>query len=275
MSGFVITCPDCGTRYKATAASLGYDGRTVRCVKCESTWFVPAPDAIDTIIADPDALALADSMAEQNEPLFTAEPESSLDAGSAPETASNSAPSVGQAPLSRPPANVGADVMMRNHVDREKLARRHRTIGFIWAVPIVLVILAALIAYFNRQDIVNRIPQMASIYNVVGVEVVVGGLKIDPPQARTVLVEGEPVIRIETVVRNLTRKSKAVPLIELTLHDVDGVDLVQWYVEPDPNRIEGRGRLVFTSEISDPPVGSVGLRYELAYGTQLSAANGL
>lgn len=273
MSGFVITCPDCGTRYKANAASLGHDGRTVRCVKCESTWFVPAPDVIDTIIADPDALALAESMAEQNEPPFRAEAQSPLEEDAASQTDLHTAPP--PPPLSRPAANVGADVIMRDHADREKLARRRRTISFIWAVPIVLVILAAVIAYFNRQDIVNRIPQMASVYNAVGVEVIVGGLKIEPPQARTVLVDGEPVIRIETVVRNLTGKSKTVPLIELTLHDVDGLDLVQWYVEPDPNRIEGRGRLVFTSEISDPPAGSVGLRYELAYGTQMSAANGL
>ncbi|MGJ8560992.1 MAG: DUF3426 domain-containing protein [Litorimonas sp.] len=275
MSGLVITCPECGTRYRAAAASIGHDGRTVRCVKCESTWFVPAPDLIDTIVSDPDALALADNIAEQNQPPFTAEPDTASETAPAAETASNPQSPAGQVPLARPTPNVGADVMMRDHVDREKLARRRRTIRLIWAVPIVLVIVAAIIAYFNRQEIVNRIPQMASIYQMVGIEIRVGGLQIDPPQARTVLVDGEAVIRVESVVRNLTNRPKTIPLIELTLHDVDGQGLIQWYVEPDPARIEGRGRLVFTSEIADPPAGAVGLRYRFSEEIELSAASGL
>jgi hypothetical protein len=139
----------------------------------------------------------------------------------------------------------------------------------------ILVILAALIAYFNRQEIVNRIPQMASVYEKVGITVRAGGLEIDPPQARTVMVDGSAVIRVESVVRNLTRTTKTVPLIELTLHDIDGTSLIQWFVEPDPNQIEGRGRLVFTSEISDPPNGAVGLRYKFVDDIELAAASGL
>jgi predicted Zn finger-like uncharacterized protein len=283
VSGLVITCPDCGTRYKATADSIGDEGRTVRCVKCESTWFVPAPDVIDTIIADPEALALADNIADQTPPAFSADPIRPNDFDPAPESvpvsspdmASVSEPSSLQTPLSPPPANVGADVMMRDHADREKLARRRRTIRLIWAVPILLVIIAAVIAYFNRQEIVNRIPQMASIYQMIGVEVRAGGLEIDPPQARTVLVDGQSVIRVESVVRNLTNKPKMIPLIELTLHDVDGQGLIQWYVEPDPARIEPRGRLVFTSEIADPPEGAVGLRYKFSDDIELSASSEL
>jgi len=269
MSGIVITCPDCSTRYKATAASIGDEGRTVRCVKCGSTWFVPAPDVIDALIADPDALALADNVAEHTKPPVTTVPVS--DFRPEPNPVMDETPPK----LSRPAPPIGADVVMRNHVDSEKLARRRRTIRFIWGVPLVLVIIAAIIAVLNRQDIVNRIPQMASIYQSIGIEVRAGGLEIDPPQARTVLVDGEPVIRVESVVRNLTRQSKTVPLIELTLHDADGQGLLQWYVEPNPSRIEGRGRLVFTSEIMDPPTGAVGLRYNFVDDMELAAASGL
>lgn len=292
VSDIVITCPDCSTRYKATTASIGDEGRPVRCVKCGATWFVPAPDAIDTLMAGADAMALADDIAETQSPPVTAvpdtpdapppsgAPETGIDGPAAPDTAPRVTPKtefgpVPTAALSRPAPPVGADVMMRDHVDREKLARRQRTIRFIWAIALILVILAAIIAYFNRQEIVNRIPQMASVYEKVGITVRVGGLEIDPPQARTVMVDGFAVIRVESVVRNLTRETKTVPLIELTLHDIDGASLIQWYVEPDPPRIEGRGRLVFTSEISDPPNGAVGLRYKFVDDVELSAASGL
>lgn len=270
MSGLVITCPECSTRYKASASSIGADGRSVRCAKCGATWFVPAPDVIDALVADPDALSLADNVAATASPPVSQIPTPEPDLE--PAMSFDDDPIVRNAPV-QPPRALGADVMMRNHVDNAKLAKRRRTIRFIWAVPLVLVFIAALIAYFNRQTIVNRIPQMASVYQMIGIEVRAGGLEIDPPQARTVLVDGEPVIRVESVVRNLTRKAKMVPLIELTLHDIDGQGLVQWYVEPDPNRIEGRGRLVFTTEISNPPVGAVGLRYKFMDDMDMTAAN--
>lgn len=267
MSAIVITCPECSTRYKAAAQSIGDDGRPVRCVKCGATWFVPAPDAIDTLMANADAMALAENVAETQSP-----PTPAVSDGpqtTPPQTIKTEPGSVPKA------APVGADVMMRDHVDRKKLAQRRRTIRLIWAIAMLLVALAAIIAFFNRQEIVNRIPQMASVYEKVGITVRAGGLEIDPPQARTVMVDGSPVIRVESVVRNLTRTTKTVPLIELTLHDIDGANLIQWFVEPDPNRIEGRGRLVFTTEISDPPNGAVGLRYKFVDEIEMAAATGL
>jgi len=311
MSGIVITCPDCQTRYRAETESLGEEGRTVRCAKCGSTWFVPAPDVIDSLVADPDALALADNIEAETTPPVTAEPPSHqvpadpvLDGFPTAEHAHPSVPNPAPPeppeppePMRAPPApqrslstsppsetapssaatkdvSVGADVVMRDFVDREKLQRRRRTIRIIWAIPLVLVIIAAVIAVLNRQEIVNRFPTTASLYQSIGLEVRAGGLEIDPPNARTILVDGATVIRVESVVRNLTRTAKIVPQIELTLYGTDGQNLVQWYVDPNPDRIDPRGRLVFTSEISDPPAGAVGLRYRFADDVEFTAANG-
>lgn len=43
----ILTCPECATRYVAKAESLEPPGRTVRCSRCEHTWFqdVAAPAA--------------------------------------------------------------------------------------------------------------------------------------------------------------------------------------------------------------------------------------
>ncbi len=35
----IIHCPECNARYNLTAAQIGADGRTVRCVKCSHKWF--------------------------------------------------------------------------------------------------------------------------------------------------------------------------------------------------------------------------------------------
>ncbi|WP_298913383.1 MJ0042-type zinc finger domain-containing protein [uncultured Algimonas sp.] len=247
MSGAIITCPECGTRYSVTPQSLGPAGRMVRCARCKTSWFAVAEPA-ETLMYDPDALFHADNLRDAG--VLDARTDDAVEP--VPEA---------DAPVMRPTARIGADAMMRDHVDAARLARRRRTIQLIWAVPVLLVVIGAVIAVLNRQDIVNRLPQMASVYKLAGIDVRVGGLDIDPPEARTILVDGVPMIRVDSVVRNLTRETKIVPLIELTLHDANGQGLLQWYVETRPDRIEGQGRLAFTTEIADPPEGAVGLRY--------------
>jgi predicted Zn finger-like uncharacterized protein len=58
----LIVCPNCTTSYEINAAAVGTAGRTVRCVRCKSTWFAAAPkpekkmDAfVDGVIAEAEA----------------------------------------------------------------------------------------------------------------------------------------------------------------------------------------------------------------------------
>ncbi|MGB3455765.1 MAG: DUF3426 domain-containing protein [Litorimonas sp.] len=253
MSGFVIACPECGTRYRSDPKSFGKRVRHVQCAKCGATWNADAPDPVATLVRDPDALAHRDNA-------------EAISSDALRPAALESIPDRPDTPLMRPTAETGVDVMMRDQADRKRLQRRLRTIRIIWAVPVVLVVLATLIAWFNRQAIVNRIPQMASVYRMAGIDIRAGGLDLDAPEARTVLVDGAPVLRVDGAVRNLTRREQPIPLIELSLHDVDGQGLLQWFVETQPGRIDPRGRLAFRTEIADPPDAAVSLRYRFSVG---------
>jgi predicted Zn finger-like uncharacterized protein len=42
----LIVCPDCSTSYQVEIASLGEDGRSVRCARCQTVWFAEAPKAL-------------------------------------------------------------------------------------------------------------------------------------------------------------------------------------------------------------------------------------
>ena len=203
MSDIVLTCPACATRYKSSADSLGPNGRTVRCAKCGEVWFQPAPDLVPHSEATADALALRDNESDATSDTDTSgpHPESVPPApepdpapvtpsretvgGDVPQDAVSSAPKAPIAPdAASIPDTPGADVVMRDRADQIKLTRRKRAILFIWLVPLIIVLLAAIIAWTQRQAIVNRIPQMATLYQAIGADVRVGGLKLDPPTAR-------------------------------------------------------------------------------------------
>ena len=241
MAQTVITCPECETRYKTDADSIGPNGRTVRCARCKATWFVPAVTDVR-----PDDLALQDSMT----------------ADAFPERIAPPAP-IGPA-TAVPAAGPTADVVLRNQADAARLARRSRLIWTIWIVTMLIVLAGIVVAYLNRQAIVNRIPQTATLYQGLGIEVREGGLEIDPPVAKTSIVDGLPVIRVESAIRNLSSETLDVPLVALSLHDGTGAELVQWFVEPAEGRLSGKGRLPFTTEYADPPTEVTSLRYQFA-----------
>ena len=73
----LIVCPSCATSYMIDPASLGPEGRTVRCARCKATWFASpkkqAPEVnafVDGVIAEADAqMAAPTAAAPAAEPL--------------------------------------------------------------------------------------------------------------------------------------------------------------------------------------------------------------
>lgn len=46
-----IVCPACSTNYQIAPAAIGPSGRSVRCVRCQDVWFVPAPGVMPAVAA--------------------------------------------------------------------------------------------------------------------------------------------------------------------------------------------------------------------------------
>src|SRR5712672_2649361 len=59
-----IACPNCSTIYQIAATAIGASGRSVRCVRCQSVWFVPSPGAIPAVAEH--AVSGAESPADDN-----------------------------------------------------------------------------------------------------------------------------------------------------------------------------------------------------------------
>ncbi len=248
----ILTCPECSTRYLTKENAIGPNGRTVRCAKCDTTWF---------IASEADALALQDNQA----PVEDIVPAAAGIAAAAP-------PDIpfAQQEASDSAKHPGAHVVMRDKVDKKRRRRRLTSVGLIWAIPLTLLFVAAILGYVFRQDIVNGVPQTATLYKSLGVDVTLSGLNIEDPVTRSALVDGKPVLVVNGAVRNITAQEQHVPMVELSLHSKDGQPLVTWLVDVDKERLGKDERVTFVSEYPNPPVDAVKLRYKFADETAIA-----
>jgi len=60
----LISCPNCATSYDVSAASLGTEGRSVKCVRCQEVWFA-MPSAAPLPPADQEGMASAAAASAQ------------------------------------------------------------------------------------------------------------------------------------------------------------------------------------------------------------------
>ena len=248
----ILTCPECSTRYLTKENAIGPNGRTVRCAKCDTTWFVAS---------EADELALQDIQAPVEDIVPAAAGIAAATAPDIPFTQRAENDSIEQ---------PGAHVVMRDKVDKERRRRRLTSVGLIWAIPLTLLFVAAVLGYVFRQDIVNGVPQTATLYKSLGVDVTLSGLNIEAPVTRSALVNGEPVLIVNGAVRNITAQAQQVPMVELSLHSKDGQPLVTWLVDVDKKRLSKDERVTFVSEYPNPPVDAVKMRYKFADETAIA-----
>lgn len=225
----ILTCPECSTSYMSKEDAIGPNGRSVRCARCETVWFVEG--------TDPDALALEDNKAV----LLTPEPEPQ------PELPFEA------------PTSVGAHVLMRDKADAEKLSKRMRILRAIWAIPLILLIGGATTAYLKRQAIVEAYPKTATIYQAFGLKVKQNGLDIKNVSNQMLVVDGETVLRVNGEVENLSSKTVRQETVELSLENRSGETVAAWVVEI--GEIKSGGIARFETDYPAPPVDGVDLRY--------------
>jgi len=248
----ILTCPECSTRYLTKENAIGPNGRTVRCAKCDTTWFVAS---------EADELALQDNQAPVEDIVPVA---AGIAAAASPDIP------FGQTETLDVSSEPGAHVVMRDKVDQERRRRRLTSVGLIWAIPLALLFIAAILGYVFRQNIVSGVPQTATLYKSLGIDVTLSGLNIEDPIMRSALVNGKPVLVINGAVRNITAKAQDVPMVELSLHSKDGEALVTWLVDVNKARLDKNERVTFVSEYPNPPIDAVNLQYKFANETAIA-----
>lgn len=267
-----IVCPSCSSRYELDAAKLGPAGRKVRCASCQTQWHV------EPTLEFPEAPSPEETQALLNEELARA---AEIDEQVTAVTAEHEAlehehehePEEVAEPVQPPPRKRGGSAKSRKSAPKADV---HRLRGS--AVPIALalggVALIGLLAW-QRNLVVRAAPQLAAVFETLGMPVNVRGLSltsiesglVEEGQSRFLVVEGD--------ITNITKGVAPMPPIEVAVKDAGGQTLYTWTTDPPRPNLEPAELVRFRARLAAPPEAgkSVQVRFVSAKPTGLAAAH--
>jgi predicted Zn finger-like uncharacterized protein len=262
-----IICPHCTTSYAIDLATLGAAGRTVRCSRCKEVWQAQPEDAVE--IAAP-AMAAGD------------EPDAEQDAAAEWEAMAREDDSEGDTPVVDSPSISGdwvdpaagataadwATAAQDDEQDTEAAAPQRlsrlqslfkppafRSGTPFMALPTVCAAMGALVLALViwRVDVVRLLPQTATFYKMVGLEVNLRGLMFKDVKITTETVEGKPVLVIEGVITGEANKPVELPRLRFSVRDAQGAEIYAWNTVLEQPVLKPGERAWFKSRLASPP----------------------
>jgi predicted Zn finger-like uncharacterized protein len=234
----ILTCPECATRFSIKTEAIGPNGRTVRCSQCSATWFVSAdPDilSLNEIQSSPVQESLANEAVSDD---LSSEPVDPI-----PEDVSN-----------EPKEKMAPHTALRDKAEKTRVRRRLFGVSMIWISTLSILVLAALLAWIFRSQIVAKFPATQQVYSAFGVKASESGLEIFDVETRQGNSDGIPVLFVNGSVKNYDVKTRDIPLIKMSFKNANGEILTSWVIEPSKSRLESGQSLAFTSQYPNPPI---------------------
>jgi predicted Zn finger-like uncharacterized protein len=269
-----IVCPHCTTSYAVNPATFGEAGRTVRCSRCKQTWLAhpeemaSAAALVPSMAAagagaggDPDAAGWGDTGQDDDGQGFDApmvdSPSISGDwPGSGDDPAGHNWPS-----LAQDDTDMAADAaaLPPRSTWLRRLLRPRTAFRLRSGPPISLSTLCAAMAAMVlalmiwRIDVVRLMPQTASFYKLVGLEVNLRGLTFKDVKLTTENVDGKPVLVVEGVIVDETRKPVELPRLHFVVRDGQGTEIYAWNAALEQPLLKAGEKAWFRSRLASPP----------------------
>jgi predicted Zn finger-like uncharacterized protein len=222
----ILTCPSCGTRYRADPANFSALGRNVRCAKCGHVWFQAAPEPEPEAIPAPVLLITAQG------------------AGSA------GGPTLGD----RLTEQSGGGSRRSDTKDAARSAIRDRIIQ-AGGVILLLILLAGIgwAAVHYRQGIVRLWPGSSGLYGVIGLPVNLTGIDIRNVGLREEVLGGVPILSVTGKLVNVSTQDQAIPPLRVVLLDDSRRELYRWTFDPGVQSLPPGTERDFGTTLSSPP----------------------
>ena len=231
-----IVCPHCTTSYAINPATLGTAGRNVRCSRCKETWLARPEDAVEMAPPCPQWRRPAHPPAAELTPRPSGKRWRARRRRRTPPWST--------APRFRPAGRPRAKVRESDDSDWPSAARQDRDRrGYAdhapsaagpavpaavpaphplhadpRACPAACAAMGALILALMiwRADVVRLLPQTATFYKMVGLDVNLRGLAFKDIKITNETVDGKPVLVIEGMIVGESRKPVELPRLRFS-----------------------------------------------------------
>lgn len=229
----ILTCTSCATRYSIDPATIGPEGRAVKCAKCGHKWREFPPE--DT----PKKVVLEVS------------PEN-------PETETSAdVPDQGMSIEQMTAAKASAAVAGSS-------GKKRRWIAWL----LLLLVLAVLVcgAYFGRKFVVQIWPGSAIAYQYLQIDVETQnqlGLEIHDLNTKSVLQNGVTTLTVSGIIKNVTESRQPVPRIKIALIDESGQSVYSWTTTAEDTEVPPWSQIEFSSSMNQPPEEAKNVKVDL------------
>ncbi|WGR72258.1 MULTISPECIES: MJ0042-type zinc finger domain-containing protein [unclassified Bradyrhizobium] len=269
-----IVCPHCTTSYAIKLASLGANGRTVRCSRCKETWVAHPEDAIEeasvpTMVAASRADDQSD-LAEQWNSYARDDGAADTPVVDSPSIASdwpdeNAGQTEDDWSAAGSAEDDGAGVQHQSWfrgLFRRRMALASRTEaaparrksypGLPTACAAMGALVAALVIW--RTDMVRLLPQTAAFYRMVGFDVNLRGLAFKDVKLSSETVDRKQVLVIEgVIVGEGNKKPLEIPRLRFAVRDAQGAEIYAWNAVLEQTVLRPGERAFFRSRLASPP----------------------
>jgi predicted Zn finger-like uncharacterized protein len=258
----LIVCPSCASRYEIDAAKLGPEGRKVRCAGCKTSWHVDAASILPEPPSEDETRAL---IAEELERAAALDAEITALAAESGAAAAAEEPPAEVAPVDPPPAASPRRRSRPSGGARPSAAvlLRRGGAGLPAAAALAGLALIGLLAW-QRQAAVRAAPQLAGLFEAIGMPVNLRGLSLSAVESGLVEDGQNRFLVVEGDVTNITRSKAAVPPIEVAVEDAAGTTLYTWTTEPPRPSLGPAELLRFRARLASPPEQGQSVRVRFA-----------
>jgi hypothetical protein len=104
-----------------------------------------------------------------------------------------------------------------------------------------------------RVDVVRLLPQTATFYKMVGLEVNLRGLLFKDVKITSETVEGKPLLVIEGVITGESRKTVELPRLRFSVRDAQGAEIYAWNSLLEQPVLKPGDYVRFKSRLASPP----------------------
>ncbi len=276
----IISCPNCSTTYKVDDATLGPQGKSVRCSNCEHQWHQlpvqpahirPAPmqpqEMVDPAVIQEQMQAMADvGQMPQSTPLQSQAQPAQQPAPAptpAPEPIPEPEPEPEPEPKEDPPSQEELDDMFGDDAEPEPIDsligegeddEGGINIGLLVGLIFLLLVIGVLGAgYFLRDTVQELVPQSKPIYEMIGIGESLGtGLEFQDVRSQR-STEGEvDVLNVTGTVVNISDSPRDVPMIRVSLLSGEKEEIQFLNLTPDMAQIPPGEKMDFKGVVMDP-----------------------